>query len=117
MRLTPFILSLAATLLLQGCVSEHGSTVDQSAVIGNEQPAGIEPISGIDKKALATVIGIGSQIGVFYYPDKIDRKQLDAAPARLCAERGAKVYEIEDADLHHPEELPGARHLVVRCTG
>ena len=116
MKLAALILPLAATLLLQGCASELDTSVERSSEADDGQSAVTEPVSGIDKEALAAIIGLGSQVGVFYYPDKIDRRQLSAAPVKLCEARGAKVVEVEDTDLRHPEEWPGARHLVVRCS-
>jgi hypothetical protein len=101
-------------LLSTGCVQqpvEPAQTADPS----------IEPVTGISKSALAGVMGLSGitgehQFGIFFYPDKIDKAQLSAAPARLCASRGWRLLSAEDKPLQHPEEMPGVRQLVVRCS-
>lgn len=88
----------------------HPAVTEPTASSGD-----IEQNSGINKNALLAIQAMGSQIGVFYYPDRIDPAQKAAAPARLCASRGQQLESFRDAELHHPEEMPGAMHLVIYC--
>jgi hypothetical protein len=101
-------------------MTDQSPTAASSGVLveNMEAVAGVEPQSGIATDALVAVSYMGSEkfFVVFYLPAKIDAKQKAAAPARLCASRRLKVGEVEDKPLEHPDEMPGAQKLVVRCT-
>jgi hypothetical protein len=99
-----------SSFFLLGCVSETSTKEAPKPV-----DSSIEPVSGISKDALAAVMAIGPQVGIFFYPDKIDPAQKAAAPAKVCAAQKRKVDSFKDVPLVHQEEMPGARHLVVYC--
>jgi hypothetical protein len=108
-------LPLLALPFLAACVetAPPAATVETMDAV-----AGVEPQSGIATDAVLAVSYMGSErfFVVFYLPTRIDAKEEAAAPAKPCASRGLKVAKVEDKPLEHPEEMPGTRKLVVRCT-
>ena len=108
-----FAIACLGMSVLAGCAppSEPAATIGAPAQTSGSQ----EATSGIDKSALAAVMALGPQVGIFFYPDKIDPAQKAAAPAKVCAAQGRTVDSFKDVPLEHPESLPGARHLVVYC--
>jgi hypothetical protein len=106
--------ALLALVSLSACVE---TTAPGTATVAAATPKGIEPVSGIATDALVAVSYMGSErfFVVFYEPGKINSAQKAAAPEKLCASRGLKVSAVEDKPLEHPEEMPGAMKLVVRC--
>lgn len=104
-----------AALLLSACV--EGTAPVQPEPIAD---SAIEPATGIAKSSLLIVQSLGSSIGpgtyaIVYFPDKIDRAQLRAAPARLCAARGKTLVSARDRASEPRHSLPGTRLTLVTC--
>ncbi|RCW80811.1 hypothetical protein [Paracoccus lutimaris] len=102
---------MLAPVLLAGCVTSTGNGATSSGQI--------DPDTGISRDALVRVgamaDGDTTLYGIFYQQDRIDRAQLKAAPARLCAAKKQTLVSGEDKALEHPDQLPGLRKLLVRC--
>ncbi|WP_299506577.1 hypothetical protein [Cypionkella sp.] len=105
-----------ATAILAACVPAPSTTQTKVDTVSSS----VEAASGIDRSALLAIQGISDGGGqmlydVFYYAQNINRAQLDAAPARICAFYGKNLVSAEDKALEHPDTMPGVRKLMVRC--
>ncbi|MEO8531591.1 MAG: hypothetical protein ABI459_10220 [Deltaproteobacteria bacterium] len=105
-----FVIAAAATL--SACVEQTAAPATKPAAMAS---TGLDPLTGIDRSALAAVIGLGKQVSVIYDPKKIDPAQKAAAPALACKKRGSGIESVVDKLPEHPESLPGLRHLVIYC--
>ncbi len=110
------VLAFAAAAILAACVPTSDATQTKVEAVADS----VEAASGIDRSALLAIQSIsdgGGQMlsGVFYYAQDVNRIQLDAAPARICAFYGKNLVSAEDKALEHPDSMPGIRKLMVRC--
>ena len=110
------VLPVSGPIVSSGCAENAVVPVAElAATAAAVAPLDIAPVSGISKDVPAAVARIGEQTVVFYCPDRADAAQLRAAPARLCADAGGTLRSAEDKAHHHPEEMPGARQLMIFC--
>lgn len=108
-------LGLAVALGLAACTAGTGLSPVQPA----PPSAPASPLGGLPLDAVIAFAEMddGSEdlLVTMFWAGKASSAQLAAAPAGQCAARRQKLVSQEVKALEHPEELPGARKLVVRC--